>query len=192
MKVKFKIVTLGYIVAEISSETKRFKIAHSSDYGDKFQELLNKFFFIYEIIKEKDIGYFPYSTTVLWEDDCVNYNWTISMNSVDSHINIKIEQLSSSNLGYKKMLIHEDIETRKLFDAIYQSLEKMLADFGFVGYKKKWEVGNFPIAEYITLKAAREGMGLRHASCPEEDEWKQKIDPNDELGVINISTPNSG
>ncbi|PUV26320.1 hypothetical protein [Sphingobacterium athyrii] len=192
MEVKFRIVTLGYIVAEISSETKRFKIGHSSDYGDKFQELLNKFFFIYEIIKEKDVAYFPYSTTVLWEDDRVNYNWTISMNSVDSHINIKIDQLSSSNLDYKEMLIHENIETRKLFDAIYQSLEEMLADFGFVGYKKKWEVGNFPIAEYITLKAARERIDLRHASCLEEDEWKQKMDPNDELGVINISASNSG
>lgn len=192
MEVKFKIVTLGYIVAEISSEPKRFKIGHSSDYGDKFQELLNKFFFIYEIVKEKDIAYFPYSTTVLWEDDCVHYNWTIRMNSVNSHINIKIDQLSPSNLGYKEMLIHEDIETRKLFDTIYQSLEEMLADFGFVGYKKKWEVGNFPIAEYITLKAARERMDLRHASCVEEDEWKQKIDPNDELGVINISTSKSG
>ncbi|GAA4171952.1 hypothetical protein GCM10022218_12830 [Sphingobacterium ginsenosidimutans] len=47
----------------------------------------------------------------------------------------------------------------------------MLADFGFVGYKKRWEVGNFPIAEYITLKAARERMDLRHASCLEEDEY---------------------
>jgi hypothetical protein len=186
MEVKFKIVTLGYIVAEISSETKRFKIGHSSHYGDKFQELLNKFFFIYEIIKEKDIAYFPYSTTVLWEDDCVHYNWTIRMTSVDSHINIKIEQLSPSNESYKEMLIHEDIETRNLFKAIYHSLEEMLADFGFVGYKKKWEVGNFPISEYITLKAAREGMDLRHVSCLVEDEWKQKIDLNDELRVINI------
>lgn len=187
MEVKFKIVTLGYIVAEISSETKGFKIGHSSDYGDKFQELLNKFFFIYEIIKEKNTAYFPYYTSVLWEDDRVNYSWTISMNSIDSHINIKIDQLSPSNLGYTEMLIREDIETRKLFDAIYHSLEEMLADFGFVGYKKKWEVGNFPIAEYITLKAARERMDLRHASCLEEEEWRQKLDPEDELGVINMS-----
>lgn len=192
MEVKFKIVTLGYIVAEISSDTKRFKIGHSSAYGDKFQELLNKFFFIYETIKEKDTVYFPYSTNVLWEDDCVNYNWTISMNSVDSHINIKIEQLLPSNVVYKEVIIHEDIEAEKLFDAIYWSLEETLSEFGFVGYKKKWEVGNFPIFEYITLKAARERMDLRHASCLENDEWKQKIDPNDELGVINLSTPNSG
>ncbi len=69
MEAKFRIVTLDYIAAEIPSETKRFKIGHNSDYGDKFQELLNKFFFNYEIIKEKDIAYFPYSTSVLWEDD---------------------------------------------------------------------------------------------------------------------------
>lgn len=38
MEAKFRIVTLDYIAAEIPSETKRFKIGHNSDYGDKFQE----------------------------------------------------------------------------------------------------------------------------------------------------------
>lgn len=56
------------------------------------------------------------------------------------------------------MLIQEDIETEKLFDAIYQSLEKMLAEFGFVSYKKKWEAGNFPIYEYITLRQLQNGF----------------------------------
>lgn len=36
-------------------------------------------------------------------------------------IKFKIEQLSSSNLDYHEELIHENIKTRKLFDAIYQS-----------------------------------------------------------------------
>ncbi|PUV26335.1 hypothetical protein [Sphingobacterium athyrii] len=187
MEIKFKIETLGHIVSEISSDTKRFKIGHSSDYGDKFQELLNKLFFIYEIVKEKDTTYFPHSTNVLWEDDRVNYSWTIRIDSIDSCINIKIEELSPSNVLYKAVLIQEDIETEELFDAIYQSLEKMLAEFGFVGYKKRWEAGNFPIYEYITLKAAREGVDLRHASCLEEEEWRQKIALKDELDVINMS-----
>ncbi|WP_293884906.1 hypothetical protein [Sphingobacterium sp. UBA1498] len=34
-------------------------------------------------------------------------------------IKFKIEQLSPSNLDYHEELIHENIETRKLFDAIY-------------------------------------------------------------------------
>ncbi|MBB1646718.1 hypothetical protein [Sphingobacterium sp. UME9] len=187
MEIKFKIETLGYLVSEISSNTKRFKIGHSSAYGDIFQELLNKFFFIYEIVREKDTKYFPHSTNVLWEDDFVNYNWTISMDSIDSCINIKIEQMSPSNVSYKEVLIQEDIETEKLFDAIYQSLEKMLAEFGFVGYKKRWEVGNFPIYEYITLKAAIKGGDLENTNCNEEDEWKQKMDLKDELGIISMS-----
>lgn len=187
MEIKFKIETLGYLVSEISSNTKRFKIGHSSAYGDRFQELLNKLFFIYEIVKEKNTTYFPYSTNVLWEDDRVNYYWTICIDSIDSCINIKIEQLSPSNESYKEVLFQEDIETEKLFDAIYQSLEKMLAEFGFVGYKKKWEAGNFPIYEYITLKAATEGMDLRYVSFLEQEEWKQKIDFKDELCVINMS-----
>ncbi|MGJ1243490.1 hypothetical protein ACR79N_12240 [Sphingobacterium siyangense] len=65
MEIKFKIETLGYLVSKISSNTKRFKIGHSAAYSDKFQELLNKFFFISEIVKEKQEIVFPYSTHVL-------------------------------------------------------------------------------------------------------------------------------
>ncbi|QQT29467.1 hypothetical protein I6I99_19270 [Sphingobacterium multivorum] len=187
MEIKFKIETLGYIVAEISCATKRLRIGHSAAYSDKFQELLNKFFFISEIVKEKQEIVFPYSTHVLWEDDFVNYNWTLSVYSIDSRINIKIDQLSSSNLTFKERLIHEDVEMEKLFDAIYFSLDEMLNDFELVGYKKKWEVGNFPIAEYITLKAARKGLDLQNMKCSEEEEWKQKMDLKGELGIINMS-----
>jgi hypothetical protein len=187
MEIKFKIATLGYVVAEISSATKRPRIGHSAAYGDKFQELLSKFFFISEIVKEKQEMFFPYSTHVLWEDDFVNYNWTLSIDSIDSHINIKIDQLSPSNLTFKETLIHENVEMGKLFDAIYFSLDEMLKDFGLVGYKKNWEIGNFPIAEYITLKAARKGLDLQSTKCSEEDEWKQKMDLKGELGIINMS-----
>lgn len=30
-------------------------------------------------------------------------------------------------------------------------------------------------------------MDLRHVSCLEQEEWKQKIDLKDELGIINMS-----
>ncbi len=115
MEVKFKIETLGYIVAEFLSDTKRLKIGHSSNYGDKFQELLNKFFFIYEIVKENDSIYFPYSTDVLWQDDFVNYKWNISMHSLGSCINIKIYELSPSNSEYKEELLNINIKTEELF-----------------------------------------------------------------------------
>jgi len=45
------------------------------------------------------------------------------------------------------------------------------------------EVGNFPMYEYITLKAEKEKIELRKIN-EHEDEWKQKINVNDELTVI--------
>lgn len=186
MQVKFRIETLGYIVAEFLSDTKRLKIGHSSNYGDKFQELLNKFFFIYEIVKENNSIYFPYSTDVLWQDDFINYKWNISMNSLDSCINIKIDELSPSNSEYKEELLNANIKKEALFDDIYLSLDEALMDFGLVGYKKKWKIGNFPMYEYIILKSARKEVDLFNISCIEEAEWRQKIDFSDELGILSM------
>ena len=44
------------------------------------------------------LAYFPYSTTVLWEDNCVNYNWTISMNSVEYTIAFRFPPYQSRPL----------------------------------------------------------------------------------------------
>lgn len=183
MEVKFRIETLGYITAELLFINKRVKIGHSSSYGDKFQELLNNFFFIYDIVKNNKIDYFPYSVDTLWQDDFINYLWEISINSPESLIEIKVYKLSTSSLEYKEELINEIIKMENLFNGIYLSLEEAFIDFGFVGYKKNWEVGNFPMYEYITLKAERERLELRNINELEQ-EWKQKINIIDELNVI--------
>lgn len=184
MEIKFKIETLGYIIAEFFFRNKRLKIGHSSSYGDKSQELLNNFFFIYEIVKNNNKHYFPYSFETLWEDDFINYLWKISIDSPESFLEIKVYELYPSNLEHKVELINEKIKIENLFNSIYLSLEEAFVDFGFVGYKKNWEVGNFPIYEYITLKADKERIELRNINKSDE-EWKQKINVNDELKVIN-------
>lgn len=184
MEIKFKLETLGYMTAEFLFNNKSFKIGHSSDYGDRFQELLNKIFIIYEIIKCREDTYLPYNAKILWEDDFVNYEWSISIDSLESDMKIEIYELSSSNTEYKVELINERIKVENLFKDIYLSLNHLFVDFGFVGYKKNWEVGNFPIYEYIILKAAEEKIILQNDHLNKE-EWKQKIDLFDELKVIN-------
>jgi hypothetical protein len=123
MEVKFKIVTLGYIVAEILSETKRFKIGHSSDYGDIFQELLNKLFFIYEIIKEKDIAYFPYSTTLFlggrkatyhYWFSCSNENETTRGNFITINKTIRRKEVEINNSSPNTLLLKCSVEVRSL------------------------------------------------------------------------------
>lgn len=185
MEIKFRIETLGYIVADLMVSGEKIKVGHSSFYGDKFQELLNNFFFIYEIVKTNNKDYFPYSFETLWNDDFVNHLWTVGIDSPQSFIKINLFELSPSNAEYKVELVSEIIKMEDLFDSIYLSLEEAFVEFGFVGYKKNWEIGNFPIYEYITLKSEKEGIKLK-SSNEVDEEWKQKINIDDELKIIKI------
>lgn len=142
-------------------------------------------FFIYEIVKYDEKPYFPHSVEILWKDDCVDYLWKICTPAVEFPTKIYIYELSPSDADYKVELIQEEIKIEDFLSDIYLSLEEMFAQFGFVGYKKNWGVGNFPIYEYITLKANKEKMKLQKADySTEEDSWKQKIIIEDELRVI--------
>lgn len=184
MEVRFKIETLGYIVAEFLLEEEKIKIGHSSDYGDKFQELLNKFFYIYELLRDQDTKYFPYETEVLWEDDFINYQWNVGIHSADSPIKISVNEIAPFNPEHKIELVNHNIQKDKLFDSIFLSLDQTLAEFGFLGYKKNWEVGNFPIYEYIVLKAEKGNIFLEKNEDLTNENWKQKINLEDELKII--------
>lgn len=183
MNIKFKLETVGYMVAEFSATDKIIKIGHSSSYGDKFQELLNKFFFIYEIISTKEENHFPFAFELLWEDDFVNYEWNVNIDSAQSAIRVKIFELSPTNRDHKVELVNGESQIEDFFNNIYLSLNELLSGFGFIGYKKNWETGNFPIFEYIVLKAKKEQLIMQTIRDAAE-EWKQKINPEDELKVI--------
>lgn len=186
MKLNFKIDTTGYIVFEALKEDSIIRIGHSSSYGDKFQELLNQFWFIYEQIKNNNAQYFPYSFEILWNDDFVNYKWSVNISSAKSLLNIKIFELSTSDTEYKVKLLDESLEFEVFFNQLFISLDKMFNDFGMIGYKIVWEAGNFPIFEYLTLKAERNGIELKKISDSEDNEWKQKTSLADELYILNI------
>ncbi|MET6997065.1 hypothetical protein [Chitinophaga defluvii] len=187
MDIVFTIETPGYIVAEFSVNETKVKIGHSSSYGDRFQELLNKFFHLYEVVRNNEREYFPYTAKVLWEDDFINYTWSISVDSVSSDVEIKIHELSPSNSDYKVELVNRRLTIEDLFNNIYYSLDGLLVNFGFVGYKKAWEVGNFPIFEYLTLKAGRESIQLHVVnSSDDEQNWTNKIDIEEELNLISL------
>ncbi|BDD03205.1 hypothetical protein AUTU_06880 [Aureibacter tunicatorum] len=59
MNVNFELETLGWMNLVITSEKGvEVKIAHSSDYEDKFQELLDKLIFLKEVMLEESLLYF--------------------------------------------------------------------------------------------------------------------------------------
>jgi hypothetical protein len=184
MKIQFIIQTLGYLVAEFEIEDRKIKIGHSSTYGDKFQELLNELFFIYKITKEEDIDFFPYTCEVMWYDDRVNYLWVVTSKELNSEIGIEVFELSPSDTSYKVELVNKNIKHDDLFDAIFFSLDEILQRFGFIGYKTNWDIGNFPIFEYLMLKADKYNFKLPLQHAVEDDEWMNKVPIKNELDLI--------
>jgi len=184
MNLKFEIATISYITAEFRSDNNNIKIGVSGLYEDKFQDLLNIFYLIYCNQKEKSLFSFPYKAEVLWKDDFVYYQWVISKESIISGIHIKIVELYPKNSEYKKVLIDKEFDIKTLFDNIFKSLHTMYIEFGFLGYKYNWDVGNFPIGEYLLFKSDRLDLSLE--TKDDEDGWKHKI--SNELNLLNINT----
>lgn len=187
MKIKFEVETLGYITATFFSEDKKVKVFHSSDYGDGFQELLNQLFFIYDIVINNEQQYYPYAFEMQWRDHFVAFSWNVSMSTRNANLVIKMDELSPANDSHKVELLNIEISFADLFDDIYLSLEDIFNKFGFVGYKKKWEVGNFPVFEYVTLKSKVLGLNLIPAKYDnKEDEWTGKIATEAEANIIQL------
>lgn len=184
MHVQFNIQTLGYVVAEFETKNGKIKIGHSSTYGDKFQELLNRIFDIYNLRRASELQLSPYSFEVVWYDDRVNYSWTIEMCQHDSTLQLIILELSPSNREYRRELVNEHIALNSLLADVFLSLEALWHRFGFIGYKMNWEVGNFPISEYLTLKADKCKWSLLPEKTNEDDEWIGKISMATETDLI--------
>ncbi|GAB6119053.1 hypothetical protein [Dysgonomonas termitidis] len=184
MKIRFEIVTQLYIKAFLKSDSNQIEIAHSGVLNDGFQNLLTSLFHIYHFVNEKQESFFPYNSCIKWEDDFIEYLWSISMSSIDSSIQFKIIKTSTGNPNYKETLWDNMVVFNDLFDNIFLSLDNIYKDFGLIGYKRIWEVGNFPVCEYLLLKANRENYILNEMETNEENEWKHKIHRENELFLL--------
>ncbi|WP_343675074.1 hypothetical protein [Chitinophaga sp.] len=173
------------MTAEFQQGGKIIKAHHSSPHGDKFQELLNEFFIIYNAGKTGA----PYAFELKWNDDRADYLWSVSK---DTDIEVEITELSPTGESYKEQLIKHTFSFEELFNTIYISLSEMLKAFGFIGYKTNWEAGNFPIYEYLILKSENYNLELQKVNFAdvsddqEDPYWRRKVSPADELRLITL------
>lgn len=184
MKIEFVIKTASYLVARFEVNEKVTEVGHSFMYGDKFQHLLNGFFLLYNFRKENENNFFPFSYECIWHDDRVNYRWAIKADDLKSDILIEIFELSPSNPDYKIELVKAYIQFDELSKNLYRSLALMLDDFGLIGYKKAMDTGNFPIYEYLTLKADVYNVAMQKTDVSADDEWKEKIFLRQECSLL--------
>lgn len=185
MKLKFTLETLGWISCLISDRNgQHVKFYHSSDFGDKFQVLLNNLMFMREILINNEAGFFPFKFSTIWSDEISNFELKFSTANTESFIEIRIVETPIQNPNESKRIFIGVATKEELFRSVLDSLDVMLTEFGFVGYKKIWEVGNFPIAEYIELKSWASNSSFRMHECKEENTWKGKVSFSDEIKLL--------
>ncbi|RFS21184.1 hypothetical protein DVR12_17780 [Chitinophaga silvatica] len=184
MQLKFEISCIDYIIAKIYRHNNNQTIGHSSDQGDKFQELLNVFFQIDKLNESADKQQLlPFSSMVWWYNDFINYCWHIQT-SDGFNLNIEIVEHSPENEKYQLAIVSEYLTLDTLLLDIYKSLREMWMKFGFVGYKMNWSAGNFPIYELLTLKSRFSDIKLTFLEQDEENEWRYKVRPEEELQLL--------
>jgi hypothetical protein len=183
MNIEFKLETLGWLTCSFIQEN-TITIAHASEFGDKFQELLNAFFDLEEI-KMTLINTSSHTYSIIWCDQINEFAWVISLSEDLAEFKIVIYEKLLENPSQNKVLIQFNIKTRDLFHQIYLSLDYLFQNFGLIGYKTIWEIGNFPTAEYIKLKSTFLNLTLPRFLTNSENEWKEKIKLDAELSVLN-------
>lgn len=190
MRLNFELETLGYLNCKIQDNYgNEIKIFHSSDYHDKFQELINDFFIIKKYVLNDNTYSYPYKSEIEWRDTFIAYKWKIYLEEYGKPIRIEIVETSTTNSSNHLMsLISEYMDIDDILNDIFISLDNMLKKFGLLGYKKNWEIGNFPIAEYIILKAEKDNLILKEIDLPEDEEWRNQFRLQDELQVISSPT----
>lgn len=184
MEMKFDLIVAGYIRATFKDRNERIEIGHSDGYGDQFQELLNEFMLIYYYWKESSEWFTPFDRCVIWHDDMINYSWNIKLDNLDSEIMIEIAEFSPA-ADYKKDLLKWNVSLELLYGYILESLHEMFQKFGFLGYKSNW-CGNFPVAEYLKLKAGKHAINLKKVQQDDDFEWRDKFSLDDEIALLRI------
>ena len=129
---------------------------------------------------------FPYSSSTVWCDEVRNFRIQWSMENFGSLVNVTIHEDAVYNSGNPQMLFDGEIELKGLLKHILISLHDLLRDFGLCGYKKVWEVGNFPIADYLELKSYFTGDKSIPIPTEEDESWRGKVRLEEELALSQI------
>jgi len=124
--------------------------------------------------------------TLIWTDDFANFKWHLTYNDSQS-IYIEISKSYIEIPEASESVIKFNISVKEFSEQLYLSLKKMLSIYGLVGFKTAWEVGNFPVAEYIKLSAKYNNIHLSEYNTFEDDDGGlTRFNLDDELRILQI------
>ena len=162
--ISFSLVTQGWLVCNLNFSEIQLTLAHSYDYGDMLPILLDAV----NIICKPSIQDSEDQIMVLWCDEQMQFKWKFER--IKNMVNINIHTLSLAlPKNEKKILENYELEAFELITLVYNAMKRFYQEVGFSGYKKLWEIANFPIAQMLELHILAHKIYIDEINLFEED-----------------------
>jgi hypothetical protein len=119
------------------------------------------------------------------------YDYKVTFKLFEDKIFVNIFFLGDESLleetTFLKKFVELQIDFNDFLKDIYLSLSIMLKKFGLLGYKKVSEVENFPIYEYLYLKAKFNNIQILPEENNDDIEWTNKHSFKEEVNILQLN-----
>ena len=175
--ISLKEVANGTLQMGICSSDECFIMDLQKKHCEPINELGEVLFDIYNYYNENPAAKDSRSLYVFWECDPYQYTLEFILNP-NQQIELKVSYCPDVFAGIhteNELKLSVQTNLKNLMENFLEEMKNTLVNYGFIGYKKRWEQHDFPIATFLKLYNLLHGRYQEQTSLPRCLECLQKI-----------------
>jgi hypothetical protein len=159
----------GAVRIKLNSATNNFVMNLHNKSCDPLTELGETLLQIHSYCQNAEsASSFPKSFFLFWE--CRNYQYTIEFILLDNkELELKTSYCPDIFAGIRtenELQLTVRTEIRNLLQNYFIQLKELLLNYGFIGYKSRWQRHDFPIAMFLKLYTVLNGTEHQQTDLP--------------------------
>jgi len=175
--ISLKEVINGKLQVEIHSSDECIIMNLQKKYCEPINELGEILFDIYDYYNENPQSEDSKSLYLFWECESYQYSLEFILNQ-DEKIDIQVSYCPDIFAGIQtesELKLNVQTTLKALMENFLEEMKNTLSIYGFIGYKKRWQEHDFPIATFLKLYNLLHGKHKESTSLPRCLECLQKI-----------------
>lgn len=175
--ISLKEVIDGMLRMEICSSEKCVIMDLQKKHCEPINELGEILFDIYDYYNENPNAKDSKLLYLFWECDTYQYSLEFILNP-NQIIDIKVSYCPDIFAGIhteNELKLNIQTNLKRLMENILEEMKNTLLNYGFIGYKKRWQQHDFPVATFLKLYNLLHGKYKKPTSLPRCLECLQKI-----------------
>lgn len=175
--ISLKEVINGKLQLEIHSSDESIIINLQKKYCEPINELGEILFDIYDYYNENSQSEDSKSLYLFWECEACQYTLKFILNQ-DEKIDFQVNYCPDIFAGIQtesELKLSVQTTLKALMENFLEEMKNTLLNYGFIGYKRRWQQHDFPIATFLKLHNLLHGEHKKTNSLPCCLECLQKI-----------------